>query len=97
MESTNLALNLEKKKSILFSWQDKHQLRNFIHMSAKYYIYIYTNKFTGNALNLDVYKAILQRKFQGEHYSAHINNKMGRFMTKWSPLFNQLNSDYAER
>lgn len=89
-ESTNLELNLEAK-SILFSWQDKHQLRNFIYVSAKYYIY--ANKFSGKALNLDVYKAILRKKFQDERYSAHINNKMGKFMTKWWPLYTQLSSE----
>ena len=87
-ESTNLELNLEDK-TILFSWQDKNQLRNFIYVTAKYYIY--SNKFSGKALNLDVYKAIIRRKFQSERYSAHINNKMGNFMTKWFPLYNELN------
>ena len=87
-ESTNLVLNLEEK-SILFSWQDKNQLIIFIYVTAKYYIY--ANKFSGKALNLDVYKSIVRRKFENERYSAHINNKMGKFMIKWSLLYNQLN------
>ena len=49
---TNLVLNLEEK-NILFSWQDKNQLIIFIYVTAKYYIY--ANKFSGKALNLDVY------------------------------------------
>ena len=83
-ESTNLVPNSDEK-SILFSWQDKNQLINFIYVTAKYYIY--ANKFSGKALNLDIYKAILHRKFQTERYSAHIDNKMGKFMTKWTLLY----------
>ena len=52
-ESTNLVLNLEEK-SILFSWQDKNQVMNFIYVTAKYYIN--ANKLSGKALNLDVYE-----------------------------------------
>ena len=82
-----LKLNLEEK-NILFAFQDKHQLINYIFVLAKYYIYV--NKFSGKQLNLDVFKAILPNKFQGEHYTAHFNNTMGKFMVKWSQMYNQL-------
>ena len=74
-------------KNILFAYQDKHQLINYIFVLAKYYIYV--NRFSGKQLNLDVFKAILRNKFQGERYTAHINNTMGKFMVKWSQMYNQ--------
>ena len=57
------------KKHFIFLARIKPVKGNFIYVSAKYYIY--ANKFSEKSLNLDVYKAILRRKFQGEHYSAH--------------------------
>ena len=85
--NSNLSLNLEEK-NILSAYQDKHQLINYIFVLAKYYIY--ANKFSGKQLNLDVFKAIFRKKFQGERYTAHINNTMGKFMVKWSQMYNQL-------
>ena len=57
---------------------------------AKYYIY--ANKFSGKQLNLDVFKAILRNKFQGERYTVHINNTIGKFTVKWSQMYNQLSN-----
>ena len=85
--NSNISLDLEEK-NILFAYQDKNQLRNFIFVLAKYYIY--ANKFSGKQLNLDVFKAILRKKFQGERYTAHIRNNMGQFMRKWSQLYHIL-------
>ena len=78
-DKLNLSLNLEEK-NILFANQGKHQLINYIFVLAKYYIY--ANKFSDKQLNLDAFKAILRNKFQGERYTAHINNTMGKFMVK---------------
>ena len=85
--NSNISLDLEEK-NILFAYQDKNQLRNFILVLAKYYIY--ANKFSGKQLNLDVFKAKLRKKFQGERYTAHIRNNMGQFMRKWSQLYHIL-------
>ena len=53
--SSNIDINLTER-NILFAFQDKHRLRNYIFVLAKHYIY--TNKFSGKQLNLDSFKAI---------------------------------------
>lgn len=88
-EYSNLSLNLETK-NILFAFQDKKQLINYIFVIAKYYIYV--NKFSGRELNLDIFKALLKRKFQSERYIAHINNTMGSFLAKWASLYDYLSA-----
>lgn len=87
IENSNLSLNLEEK-NILFAYQDNNQLRNYLYVIAKRYIYV--NKFSGRQLNLNTFTAILQRKFQTERYIAHINDTMGSFFGKWSHLYNNL-------
>ena len=70
-----------EEKNILFAYQDKHQLINYSFVLAKYYTYAKT--FSGKQINLDVFKAILRKNIQGERYTAHINNTMGKIMVKW--------------
>ena len=50
--------------SILFSYQDEITLRNFLDVLAKYYIY--ANKFSGNVLSLQSFKAFLQGNLRQE-------------------------------
>ena len=88
-ENSNLSLNLEDK-NILFAYQDNNQLRNYLYVIAKRYIYV--NKFSGRELNLNTFTAILRRKFQIERYIAHINDTMGSFFGKWSHLYNSLSN-----
>ena len=84
----NMTLN---DSSILFSYQDENSLRNYLYVLAKYYIY--SNKFSGNGLGLQNFKAILKRKFKAEKYIAYLRNSFTRFMKKWTPLYDVLNQD----
>ena len=88
VSNLNMTLN---DSSILFSYQDENSLRNYLYVLAKYYIY--SNKFSGNGLSLQNFKAILKRKFKAEKYIAYLRNSFTRFMKKWTPLYDVLNQD----
>ena len=88
VSNLNMTLN---DSSILFSYQDENSLRNYLYVLAKYYIY--SNKFSGNGLSLQNFKAILKRKFKAEKYIAYLRNSCTRFMKKWTPLYDVLNQD----
>ena len=81
----NITFILEEK-SILFSYQGKNQLVNYIITLAKHYIYI--TKFFANELDVNIFIVILKDKFQCEKYIAYLNNKLAKFLSKWRPLYN---------
>ena len=82
---TNLNFDIDCKPTI-FSCQNKNKLLSYISVLAKQYIY--KNKFVNNELNLDVFISLMKKKFQCEKYIAFINNNMGKFFSKWGPLYN---------
>lgn len=85
---SNLTLILEDK-NILFSYQGKNQLVNYIFTLAKHYIY--KTKFFANELDVNAFIAILKDKFRCEKYIAYLNNKLAKFLSKWGPLYNTFN------
>lgn len=84
---SNLSLMLEEK-NILFSYQGKNQLINYIFTLAKHYIY--KTKFYTNELDINAFKAILKDKCRCEKYIAYLNNNLSKFLSKWGPLYNIL-------
>lgn len=88
LANSQLSLNLEEK-NILFSYQNKNHLTNYIFVVAKYYIY--SNKFSGKDLNLNSFISLIEKKFLSERYIAYINNNITKFFKKWSPLYNYFN------
>lgn len=81
----NLNLDTDSKPTI-FSYQNKNELLSYISVLAKQYIY--KNKFVNNDLNLDIFIQMLKKKFQSEKYIAFINSNMGKFFSKWRPMYN---------
>ena len=61
------------------------QLINYIFMLAKYYIY--KTKFFTHNLDIENFITYLKRKFHIEKYISIINNKIDKFMGKWSTLY----------
>ena len=59
---------------------------NYVCVLAKYYVY--SNKFSGRGLNVEVFKSILKKKYQSEKYLANLNNTFANFFKKWAPLYN---------
>ena len=56
--------------NILFSYQDINQMRNYLFVIGKYYIY--SNKFSGKKLNFNNFFSLLERKFKSEKiYCVH--------------------------
>ena len=76
----NITLILEEK-SILFSYQGKNQLVNYILTLAKHYIY--KTKFFVNELDVNIFIVILKGKFRFEKYIAYLNNKLAKCLSKW--------------
>ena len=81
----NLRISLNDK-NILFSYEQKHKLINYILLLAKYYVY--SNKFSGRRLNIESFKSILHRKYKSEKYLANLNNNFATFLRKWATLYN---------
>ena len=77
-------------KNILFAYEDKNKLRNYIFVVAKYYIY--SNKFSQKDLNLNSFLRMLKGKFQSEKHIAYMNNNITAFFAKWGPLYNYFNT-----
>ena len=85
--SNNFGLRLTlTDKNILFSYEQKNKLINYVCVLAKYYVY--SNKFSGRGLNVEVFKSILKKKYQSEKYLANLNNTFANFFKKWAPLYN---------
>ena len=85
--SNNFGLRMTlTDKNILFSYEQKNKLINYVCVLAKYYVY--SNKFSGRGLNVEVFKSILKKKYQSEKYLANLNNTFANFFKKWAPLYN---------
>ena len=67
-------------KHILFAYQDKNKLRNYIFVVAK--CYIYANKFSQKDLILILFLRMLKGKFQSEKYITYMNNNNTAFVAK---------------
>ena len=83
MQNVNISINLDKK-GILFSYQGKCILRNYIMVVIKHYIY--ENKFSAKQLNINSFISMLKVKFQCKRYIANINNKMARVLEKMDSI-----------
>ena len=79
MQNVNISINLDKK-GILFSYQGKCILKNYIMVIAKHYIY--KNKILAKQLHINSFISMLKVKFQCESYIANINNKIAIFLKK---------------
>ena len=65
-------------KKILFSYEQKNKLINYVCVQSKYYVY--SNKFSRRGLNVEVFKSILKKKYQSEKYLANLNNTFAKFL-----------------
>ena len=89
IQNVNISINLDKK-GILFSYQGKCKLKNYLMVVAKHYIS--KNKFSAKQLNINSYISMLKVKFQCERFIANINNKISNSLTKWTPFYNHFNN-----
>ena len=88
--SVNSNIHVElNDRNILFSHQDANQLKTYLFVIAKYYVY--SNKFSGKELIFDNFLSLLERKFNNEKYIACINGNTAKFFSKWYPLYQYFN------
>ena len=88
--SVNSNIHVElNDRNILFSHQDENQLKTYLFVIAKYYVY--SNKFSGKELIFDNFLSLLERKFNNEKYIACINGNTAKFFSKWYPLYQYFN------
>ena len=80
----NLQIDL---KNIIFS-SPSQILSSYILTVAKYYIY--KSKFYKKEINLKGFESFLKFKFLNDMYIAKINNRLDRFLGKWSSLYNYM-------
>ena len=93
LQNMNIRININTK-CILFSYQWKSKLENYILAVAKHYIY--KNKFSDKQLNINSFIFMLIGKFQCERFIANINNKMSKFLSKLTPFYNYLNNSQGQ-
>ena len=65
--------NILDKKVILFSYQGKCKLKNYLMVVEKHYIY--QNKFSTNKLKINTFISMVKVQFQCQRFIAKINNK----------------------
>ena len=87
----DIHLNLEDR-NIIFSHQYRNSVENYILVPGKYYIY--KNKFSENNLNRQAFMSLLKKKFDSGKYIALIHDKLGKFVKKWSSLYNHFMQIY---
>ena len=90
LQNINIRINKDTK-CILFSYQGKSKSVNYLLAVAKHYIY--KNKFFDKQLNINSFISMFKVKFQCERFIANINNKMSKFLSKWTPFYNYLNNN----
>ena len=73
--------------NIIFS-SPSQVLLSYIITVAKYYIY--KCKFYKKTLSLKGFEAFLKLKFLNEMYIAKVNNRLDKFLGKWSSLYNYM-------
>ena len=77
------------ERHILFSSQDMNQMKNYLFVIGKYYIY--SNKFSGKELNFNNFFNLLKRKFTSEKYIANVNGTIAKFFSKWFTFYQYFN------
>ena len=88
--SSNLNMSLDlNERHILFSYQDMNQMRNYLFVIDKYYIY--SNKISGKELNFNNFLSLLERKFKSEKYIAYVNGTIAKFFSKWFTFYQYFN------
>ena len=90
LQNINIRINIDTK-CILFSYQGKSKLENYLLAVAKHYIY--KNEFSEKQLNINSFISILKVKLQRERFIANINNKTSKFLSKWTPFYNYFNNN----
>ena len=85
-EKANINLQIDLK-NIIFS-SPSQVLLSYIITVAKYYIY--KCKFYKKTLSLKGFEAFLKLKFLNEMYIAKVNNRLDKFLGKWSSLYNYM-------
>ena len=93
LQNINIKIKIDTK-CILFSYQGKSKLENYLLAVAKHYIY--KNKFSDKQLNINSFISLLKVKFQCERFIANINNKMSKFLSKWTPFYNYFNNNQEQ-
>ena len=93
LQNINIRINIDTK-CILFSYQGKSKLESYLLAVAKHYIY--KNKFSDKQLNINSFISVLKVKFQCERFIANINNKMSKFLSKWTPFYNYFNNNQEQ-
>lgn len=84
---TNIKIDISlDDRKILFSFDGKNDLVNYIYVLAKFYIY--QNKFISMNISIQGFINLLKKKMLSEKYVSFINNKLSKFFKKWSPLYN---------
>lgn len=81
----NISLSLEDK-NIIFSYQTRKGIENYLLLLGKYYIY--KNKFSEKELSIQSFVSLLRQRFLSGKYLANIHDKFGKFMQEWSRLYN---------
>ena len=81
----NIDISLDDR-TILFAYSGKDEIKNYIYVLAKYYIF--QNKFISRNINIQGFINILKKKMLSERYIAFINNKLSKFFKKWSRIYN---------
>ena len=90
-ENANINVNIEKR-NIIFSYQGRNSLINYILVLAKYYIYKTKFISTDKNLNIHAFVSLLKKKFISDRYNAYIFNRVAKFFSKWFPLYNYFTS-----
>ena len=71
------------------------KLGNYLLAVAKHYIY--KNKFSDKQLNINSFILMLKVKFQCESFIANINNKMSKFLSRWTPFYKYFNKNQDQK
>lgn len=74
------------EREILFAYNGKNDLENYIYVLIKYFIY--QNKFFTKKVTVQGFANFLKKKMLSEKYMSHINNRTGSFFKKWATVYN---------
>ena len=83
-----LLKQVRQKCNIIFSYEGRNSLRNYILVLAKYYIYKTKFISTDKNLNVHAFESLLKKKFISDRYNAYISNRVAKFFSKRFLLFN---------
>ena len=77
-----LATKCREKRNIIFSYQGRNSLINYILVLAKYYIYKTKFISTDKNLNIRAFVSLLKKKIISDRYNAYISNRVAKFLFK---------------